>query len=193
MTCSCRTPKWLYTSYSKTCQGCGTETHGVYSIGPENTSYGDMYEPVYQCGYSRKKRMSTMIDGLFFPSASAVDEPVLKCFERRAKFNTIPELCNFLKKQLPFHQQQPDKWKGSSIVWAMRSVFRNDHSFYQHVVQSYKWYFPGLCIDNNPRKLFPCDWWCKYFAQTIPASNNFDREAAENRIVPASFLHFSND
>lgn len=88
----------LYFDGNKTvCESCGTEKHTIYRIGIEHTSHGSHCEPFYNSGYSRKKRMANMLEALFFPCACTPDEPILKHILHHPKFDTIPDICNFLK------------------------------------------------------------------------------------------------
>ena len=96
----CGAPLIIYLDgNTSVCRQCGVETHGFFHIGIENTSYHAHYEPFYNCGYSRKKRMGHMIESLFFPCASTPDEPVLKSIQFPPhKVDTVQEVCSFLKK-----------------------------------------------------------------------------------------------
>ena len=81
------------------CKECGVEKRGFFKIGVENTSHSCHYEPFFNCGYSRKKRMGQMVDCLFFPSASTPDEPILKIISADPpQFQSVQHVCNFLKK-----------------------------------------------------------------------------------------------
>ena len=88
----------LFLGSSFVCRECGIEKRGFQTIGIENTSHNCHFEPFYNCGYSRKKRMSHMIESLFFPNASTPDEPILKLITQTAKLPSVSDVCTFLKR-----------------------------------------------------------------------------------------------
>lgn len=88
----------LYFDGNRTvCKNCGVMKKVIYNIGIENTSHNCYYESFYNSSYSRKKRMSSMLDALFFPAASKPDSFILKRLLPQ-KFDTVQDLCQFIKK-----------------------------------------------------------------------------------------------
>ena len=140
---------------TKICMNCGLEKRTP--IDCRNNHY-TLNQPLW-VGYSRINRFRKILKTLFFPSQGSIPGEIFVVMQRPGKFNTVGDMCNFLKSQ-------KYKTKNYNALHLYAKYFVKDYSapnpplrsIRQHILADFALLESGLAFFYPTKRFFSYRW-----------------------------------